>query len=102
MRSVSDAGSVAPLDPSIASSKPVGATFFDDQTANITYTYDESRRISTKLGPTHYSGIYFEGNNFYVYIHGSEDPEGEWWKTESDYKKAHSKGGVLVNCHFDS
>jgi hypothetical protein len=100
--SASDDASAKSPEPSIATSKPVGATLFDDETSNVTWTYDTSRRIGTKIGPSHYAGTYFEGNNFYVYIHGSEDPEGEWWKTDSDYKKAHSKGGVLVNCHFDS
>lgn len=88
--------------PPSTASKPAGVTIFDDQHSNVTWTYDASKQLGARLGPSHWSGHYFEGNNLYVYIHGKEDPEGDWWKTQSDYKKAHGKGGVLVNCHFDS
>ncbi|TGO46036.1 hypothetical protein BOTNAR_0618g00030 [Botryotinia narcissicola] len=47
---------------------------------------------------------YFEGNNIICYIRGSDDEEGEWWKTGSvnSKGKVHGKGGVMVNAHFDS
>lgn len=69
-------------------------TVFDDKVANFTRVY--------RSGAKSHSGTYFEGNNYYVYIRGTEDAEGDWWRTESEYKKIHSKGGVLVNCHIDS
>ncbi len=73
--------------------KPPGATIFDDRVSNVTYTY--GGRFSVV-------GQYFEGNNVYVYIHGKEDPEGDWWLTEEGIKASRHSGGVLVNCHFDS
>ncbi|KAK6611904.1 peptidase family m28 family [Botrytis cinerea] len=47
---------------------------------------------------------YFEGNNIICYVRGSDDEEGEWWKTGSvnSKGKVHGKGGVMVNAHFDS
>lgn len=78
------------------------AVIFDDQLSNVTWTQDLSGSLGTNIGPASWIGQYFEGNNIYVYIRGQDDPEGEWWNTESSYKKAHGKGGVLVNCHFDS
>ncbi|KAG5984064.1 hypothetical protein E4U55_006199 [Claviceps digitariae] len=68
-----------------------GATIFNDLISNVTY----AERGSTV-------GQYFEGNNFYVYIHGSEDPEGDWWLSGKPQRILHRGAGVLVNCHFDS
>jgi len=48
--------------------------------------------------------VAFTGTNIIVYIRGTEDAPGLFW-TESGYatrSKADSKGGVLVNAHFDS
>ncbi|KAK2601619.1 hypothetical protein QQS21_004854 [Conoideocrella luteorostrata] len=73
------------------SSTPLGATIFDDLISNVTY----AQRSSTV-------GQYFESSNFYVYIHGSEDPEGDWWTYEGAQRTTHRGAGVLVNCHFDS
>jgi hypothetical protein len=70
-------------------------TLFDDQVSNFTRTRDDPKFVRT-------SGTYFEGNNFYVYIRGTEDPDGPWWATESGPEKLRRAGGVLVNCHFDS
>lgn len=43
--------------------------------------------------------VYFEGTNIIVYIRGSNDDEqGSWWLE----KETPSKGGVLVNAHYDS
>jgi hypothetical protein len=83
-------------------SRPPGITVFDDTTSNVTWSTDLSRVSGTGIHPLQSMGQYFEGNNFYIYIHGKEDPAGEWWTSESDYAKARGKGGVLVNCHFDS
>lgn len=47
--------------------------------------------------------VYFEGTNIIVYIRGTEDEEGEWWKSDHfDAEKTHGKGGVLINAHYDS
>ena len=83
-------------------SEPPKVTLFDDQTSNITWITNSKQKAGSNIGVITERGQYFEGNNFYIYIHGKDDPEGEWWNTDSEYKKSHSKGGVLVNCHFDS
>ncbi|KHN97273.1 Peptidase family M28 family [Metarhizium album ARSEF 1941] len=70
-----------------------GATLFDDRISNVTMTHPQ---------PNSSMGRYFEGNNFYVYIRGSDDPEGEWWTSDNVQRIARSGAGVLVNCHFDS
>ncbi|KAG6040582.1 hypothetical protein E4U41_000090 [Claviceps citrina] len=78
--------------PGQASSTRVqGATIFNDLISNVTY----AERASGV-------GQYFEGNNFYVYVHGSEDPEGDWWLSERPQRVIYRGAGVLVNCHFDS
>lgn len=69
-------------------------TLFDDTTSNFTRIKGSSRWST--------GGTYFEGNNFYIYIRGTEDAKGDWWKKDSTYRKLHGEGGVLVNCHFDS
>ncbi|UKZ83905.1 hypothetical protein TrVFT333_011720 [Trichoderma virens FT-333] len=78
-----------------------GATIFDDRISNVTWTVD-SLLQSTKGGSKTWQGYYFEGDNFYVYIHGKEDPEGDWWASQAGAAKYSKSGGVLVNCHFDS
>lgn len=83
-------------------SRPRGATLFDDKISNVTWTYNTARPTGTNIAKGTWMGQYFEGNNYYVYIHGKDDPEGEWWRSESAYKKFRGQGGVLVNCHFDS
>ncbi|KAJ4263005.1 hypothetical protein NW762_006618 [Fusarium torreyae] len=83
-------------------SKPRGATLFDDRTSNVSWTYNTARRTGSNIDKGKWLGQYFEGNNYYVYIHGQNDPEGDWWRDESKYKKFRGEGGVLVNCHFDS
>ncbi|KAB8236400.1 uncharacterized protein BDW43DRAFT_298469 [Aspergillus alliaceus] len=45
-------------------------------------------------------GVYFEGTNIIVYIRGSEDDTEKWWEAPSGVPT--SKGGVLVNSHYDS
>ncbi|KAK1237358.1 hypothetical protein MKX08_002983 [Trichoderma sp. CBMAI-0020] len=83
----------------VKANRPRGATLFDDRTSNVTWTVDSLLR-SAKSGAQTWQGYYFEGDNFYVYIHGQDDPEGEWWKSPNDAQ--YNPGGVLVNCHFDS
>ncbi|EQL02347.1 Peptidase family M28 family [Ophiocordyceps sinensis CO18] len=69
-------------------------TVFDDRLANVTYT---------SKGAQYWMGQYFEGSNFYLYIHGKDDPQGDWWAPDQGPLKASRRtGGVLVNCHFDS
>lgn len=68
-------------------------TVFDDNRSNIT-------KSGFALGGGVGSGIeYFEGTNIMVYIRGSEDDQGDWWRSESEYE---GSGGVLVNAHYDS
>ncbi|GAO16622.1 hypothetical protein UVI_02012440 [Ustilaginoidea virens] len=74
-----------------APARPQGATLFDDVISNVTYATRGSA-----------VGQYFEGNNFYVYVHGSDDPAGDWWRSEDARRAARGGAGVLVNCHFDS
>lgn len=46
-------------------------------------------------------GTYFEGTNIIVYIRGTDDDEGEWWKKPAaEWSRNHH--GVLVNAHYDS
>ena len=67
------------------------AIVFSDVTSNVTFSTE-------LLGGPGYS-VYFEGTNIIVYVRGSEDEEGDWWKKKG---KPESKGGVLVNAHYDS
>jgi len=79
----------------------LAVTIFDDLESNYT---------TSTLGPFQKAGrhlgvsAYFEGSNIIVYIRGTEDEEGDWWKHEvaAQGKKVPGKGGVLVNAHFDS
>lgn len=93
---------VIKIDEAGLVSRSRGVTLFDDQTSNVTWTYNTARGIGTNIDSGTWMGQYFEGNNYYVYIHGKDDPEGDWWRSESAYKRFHGSGGVLVNCHFDS
>jgi len=75
-------------------------TVFNDLVSNYTTTvadklYEKGRKRETTT--------YFEGNNIIVYVRGTEDEEGEWWKSNHYHRpKVHGKGGVMVNSHFDS
>lgn len=84
----------AGLTRSSSSPKSDLVTLFDDNTSNFTRIQSASRWST--------GGTYFEGNNFYIYIRGTEDAKGDWWREGSSYRKLHREGGVLVNCHFDS
>ena len=64
---------------------------FNDLISNVTFT-------GPSLGAPGLS-VYFEGTNIIVYIRGTNDDEGDWWKSGSRPK---GPGGVLVNAHYDS
>ncbi|KAL9111414.1 MAG: hypothetical protein Q9227_004091 [Pyrenula ochraceoflavens] len=66
---------------------------FNDNTSNLTFSIPSSP-ISDGVS------TYFEGTNIIVYIQGSDDDRREWWN--EDNGEPHSKGGVLVNAHYDS
>lgn len=76
------------------------ATIFNDLTSNYTSTALTSIGVSGRR-----AGIstYFEGSNIIVYIRGTEDEEGDWWRPSPPFiRYTHGKGGVMVNAHFDS
>ncbi|POR34273.1 Peptide hydrolase, partial [Tolypocladium paradoxum] len=79
-----------------------GVTVFDEQAANFTMIYDAGTYLSGSSKGSTWTGQYFEGNNYYIYIHGKGDPKGDWWLSEASYASSGATGGVLVNCHFDS
>ncbi|KAE8376569.1 putative zinc metalloprotease [Aspergillus bertholletiae] len=65
---------------------------FDDVHSNLT-TYGGTLKDADL-------GVYFEGTNIIVYIRGSEDDTEHWWEAPNGVPT--SKGGVLVNSHYDS
>ena len=67
------------------------AVVFSDVTSNVSFSAPGS---AGEPG----TSVYFEGTNILVYIRGSEGEEGSWWLKEA----TPSKGGVLVNAHYDS
>ncbi|KAL2794403.1 hypothetical protein BJX66DRAFT_325340 [Aspergillus keveii] len=67
--------------------RPPDVFIFDDTRSNLTFSRDNL-------------AVYFEGTNILVYIRGEEDGLDEWWETPNGRPK--SKGGVLVNAHYDS
>lgn len=73
-------------------------TVFDDNLANVTWATDIGMLGDHTAGV----GTYFEGTNKLVYIRGTEDEEGEWWKSGKNDVRVIGKGGVLVNAHYDS
>lgn len=83
----------------VAGERAPGVTLFDDQISNATFLTENTVKGSNVDGQ---SGQYFEGTNFYAYIHGKEDPEGDWWTTAEGSETFRGAGGVLVNCHYDS
>ncbi|KFA69169.1 hypothetical protein S40285_00092 [Stachybotrys chlorohalonatus IBT 40285] len=82
--------------------RPRGVTVFNDNISNGTWMYNPLKVTTSNISPAPARGQYFEGNNLYLYIHGKDDPQGDWWTSQSPYKKARNKGAVLVNCHIDS
>ncbi|KUJ21238.1 putative zinc metalloprotease [Mollisia scopiformis] len=76
------------------------AVVFSDLLSNYTSTALTSIGVSGRR-----AGIstYFEGSNIIVYIRGTEDEEGDWWKPVPPFTpRTFGKGGIMVNAHFDS
>lgn len=68
--------------------------------SNVTATLGRSSSAAN-VDPTCGLGTYFEGSNIIVYIRGTDDDEGEWWK-KAPHEWSAKHHGVLVNAHFDS
>lgn len=66
---------------------------FNDMTSNLTFSA-ASGVVSTAPSVS----TYFEGTNIIVYVRGSTDQHGAWWKPPARL----ARGGVLVNAHYDS
>ncbi len=82
---------------------PTAVTVFDDTTANVTFLMGTgiggAKGAASHVG----TGAYFEGTNIYVYIRGSQDDEGDWWRTDGVREaRRNEKGLTLVNAHYDS
>lgn len=79
-------------------------TVFNDVVSNLTQSMDQSRVGSN--APSRANGgiaAYYEGTNIMVYIRGTDDEEGEWWKRRKPKgRKLIGKGGTLINAHYDS
>lgn len=81
-----------------SSANPPLVTIFDDKLSNVTLT---TTTASASTKETCGMGTYFEGTNIIVYIRGTDDDEGEWWKKPAaEWSRNHH--GVLVNAHYDS
>lgn len=74
------------------SSENASIVVFSDNVSNVSFQFDQK-------GKAPVPSVYFEGTNIIVYIRGSEDDPDDWFLTN---KKPQSKGGVLVNAHYDS
>lgn len=75
-----------------------GVTVFNDLESNVTMSFS-----GQPGSPTSSVAAYFEGNNVLVYIRGTEDEKGEWWKVKGNRRKLPiGGGGVMVNAHYDS
>jgi hypothetical protein len=76
-------------------------TVFNDLQSNVTCSALGSIGSDGK-GRLPGQSVYFEGTNIIVYIRGTEDEEGEWWKSSLHLRNTHGQGGILVNAHYDS
>jgi hypothetical protein len=76
-------------------------TIFNDLQSNVTCSGLGSIG-SAGQGRLPGQSVYFEGTNIIVYIRGTEDEEGEWWRSTLNLHRTHGKGGVLLNAHYDS
>lgn len=76
-------------------------TIFNDLQSNVTCS-GLGNLGSSGQGRLPGQSVYFEGTNIIVYIRGTEDEEGEWWKTDLSSAITHGQGGVLVSAHYDS
>lgn len=75
-----------------------GVTVFNDLASNVTMSFS-----GQPGSPASSVAAYFEGTNVLVYIRGTEDEAGEWWKKKSNRRSLPiGGGGVLVNAHYDS
>lgn len=74
------------------SSEKAPVVVFSDNVSNVTFHFDQKSDVPIP-------SVYFEGTNIIVYIRGSDDDPDDWFLTN---KKPKSKGGVLVNAHYDS
>lgn len=75
-----------------------GVTVFNDLVSNVTMSFS-----GQPGSPASSVAAYFEGTNVLVYIRGTEDEAGEWWKKKSSRRTLPiGGGGVLVNAHYDS
>lgn len=73
-------------------------TLFNDLLSNVTMSFS-----GQPGSPVSSVAAYFEGTNILVYIRGTEDEPGEWWKTKGSRRKLPiGGGGVMVNAHYDS
>ena len=74
-------------------------TVFNDMQSNVSFS---SAQVTS--GRKHEPGqsIYFEGTNIIVYIRGSQDDDTQWWNGKHGRPAKGTKGGVLVNSHYDS
>ncbi|PSS00741.1 hypothetical protein BD289DRAFT_382440 [Coniella lustricola] len=73
-------------------------TIFNDLQSNVTMSFS-----GTPGSPVSSVAAYFEGTNLVVYIRGTDDEPGEWWKTRNKRQKLPiGGGGVMVNAHYDS
>ena len=67
------------------------AIVFSDTISNVSFSSSDDSKPGVS--------VYFEGTNIIVYIRGqSDDEKGDWWLKN----RLPSKGGVLVNAHYDS
>lgn len=80
------------LEDVYKSSEGAPVVIFSDNVSNVSFHFDQK-------GNAPVPSVYFEGTNIIVYIRGSEDDPDDWFLTN---KKPKSKGGVLVNAHYDS
>ncbi|KAK7967684.1 peptidase family M28 [Apiospora aurea] len=66
---------------------------FNDMTSNLTFSAASGVASTAPSVST-----YFEGTNIIVYVRGSQDDEGDWWRRRGQP----SSGGSMVNAHYDS
>ncbi|KAL8730488.1 MAG: hypothetical protein Q9181_004652 [Wetmoreana brouardii] len=78
--------------------KQSSAVVFSDVTSNATFSR-EGKKPNDKAEREPGYSVYFEGTNIIVYIRGSEDGDDDWWISGQEPP---TKGGVLVNAHYDS
>lgn len=73
-------------------------TVFNDMLSNVTLSFS-----GQPASPASSVAAYFEGTNVLVYIRGTRDEPGEWWKKKGSRRSLPiGGGGVLVNAHYDS